>query len=287
MLLGPLFLLVGLTFAAAFYFFASPPEKRYTSPGKALGLTLSRLAQDRRFVLFGVIAIIGHVVQVNLLNPVTREWWLDLTGFDFAGFLYAIEGELVPWLSTLHWGPLLFVLFWVYLVLHNAFIFIAPFFLAYTGERRIVRRLLVSYLMIWLFALPGFTFFPATNPTVYLGLDSVLDRVIPGTTALFYRGTTIDNTIPSLHVGLATLIMLHGLHSVNPRFRRTVVVYAPTVAFSVVYLQVHWALDIVAGVLVALLAYGAGLALEKRIGPRRDTYGATPGHGDEPVHPGG
>lgn len=283
-LLGPLFLLVGIAFAAAFYFLASPPEKRWTPPGKALGLTFSHLGQDRVFVLFGVFAILGHIVQVNLLNPVTRAWWLDVTGFDFAGFLYSIEGEFVPSLGALHWGPLLFVMFWVYLVLHNAFIFVAPFFLAYTGERRITRRLLVSYLVIWMLAFPGFTFFPATNPTVYLGLESVLDRVIPGTTELFYRGTTIDNTIPSLHVGLATLIMLHGLHSSNPRFRRTVIVYAPAVAFSVVYLQVHWALDIVAGVIVALLAYAAGLALEKRIAPCPDAYAPTtrqdPGPGD-------
>lgn len=270
--LGPLFLGVALAFIALFFRFASPPGQQPRGVVEPVRTVLERLGQDRLFVIFGLIALAGHTIQVNLLNPITREWWLGVTGFDFAGLLYRIEGDLVPSLSALHWGPLLFVLFWLYLVLHNAFVIIAPMFFAYTGERRLARRLLVSYLVIWSMALVGFTFFPADNPTIYLGLDSVLDRVIPGTTELFYRGTTIDNTIPSLHVGLATLIMLHGLGSRNPRLRRSVIIYAPAIAFSIIYLQVHWAIDILAGATVAILAYLIGGVLERRIRPVPDAY---------------
>jgi membrane-associated phospholipid phosphatase len=271
--LTPLFLTAALLFVAVFFLLVPPPGQRPTHPVAAARLTLTRIGQDRIFLLFGVLALTAHIVQVNLLNPITREWAKGLFGDEFAAqILYSIEGDLVPSLSALHWWPLLFVVYWVYLVFHNTLVIVAPFFFAYTGERRIARRLLVSYLIIWLLAFPGFTLFPATNPTVFLGLESVLDKVIPGTTELFYRGTTIDNTIPSLHVGLATLIMLHGLHSKNPRLRRILMVYAPLIAFSIVYLQVHWALDILAGALVALIAYLAGCALEKRIAPAGDTY---------------
>lgn len=270
--LGPLFLVVALTFIGLFFRFASPPEQKPRGLKEPVQTVRSRFGQDRLYLTFGLCAVAGHIIQVNLLNPVTRKWWLGVTGYDFAGLIYSIEGDLVPSLSALHWGPLLFVMFWLYLVLHNTFVIIAPMFLAYTGERRLARRLLVSYLAIWSMALVGFTFFPADNPTIYLGLDSVLDRVIPGTTGLFYRGTTIDNTIPSLHVGLATLVMLHGVHAKNPRLRASVLVYAPAIAFSIVYLQVHWALDIVAGVAVAVIAYFIGKNVERRVRPVSDRY---------------
>lgn len=276
-ILGPLFLFVALAFIAVFFRFASPPEQKPRGVKESVQAVRSRLGHDRLYLIFGLCAVAGHIIQVNLLNPVTREWWLGVTGYDFAGLIYSIEGDLVPSLSALHWGPLLFVMFWLYLVLHNTFVIIAPMFLAYTGERRLARRLLVSYLAIWAMALVGFTFFPADNPTIYLGLDSVLDRVIPGTTDLFYRGTTIDNTIPSLHVGLATLVMLHGLHAKNPRLRLSVLVYAPAIAFSIVYLQVHWALDIVAGVAVAVVAYFIGKTVEHRVRPVQDRYEDEPG----------
>ncbi|MFI5306859.1 MAG: phosphatase PAP2 family protein [Polyangiales bacterium] len=60
------------------------------------------------------------------------------------------------------------------------------------------------------------------------------------------------NCFPSMHTSVAFAILLLGLREKSALFRRGLAIYASAIIFSTVYMEVHWLVDVVAG-----LALGA------------------------------
>jgi membrane-associated phospholipid phosphatase len=60
------------------------------------------------------------------------------------------------------------------------------------------------------------------------------------------------NCFPSMHTSVAFAILLLGLREKSLLFRRSLALYASAIIFSTVYMEVHWLVDVVAG-----LALGA------------------------------
>jgi len=261
----------GLAFAAVFVAWATPRAAWRAGIVVALRRGFDRLLASWAWFLPGAGVALFHLVAVNFIEPNLRPWWLATTGVDFTAGIVAIEDGFVRSFDAIHTPVLTWLVTWFYLAVHHGFVVIAPIWLLATGETRLGRRLIVGIVATYLLAQPGFLLLPIDNPTVhYHGADAptLMESVFPGVDAVFYRGTTIDNTLPSMHIGLAFLGFWHGRQSSNRRMRVFATVYAPLVAFSVLYLQVHWALDVVGGILVAWLGTRSAAWLVPRIEAR-------------------
>lgn len=252
---------VGFAFLVAFPVWAVPSAWRDGVAGP-LRRGLQRVAAQWRWFLPGAAVAVFHPIAVNLIEPVMRPWWLGVTGVDFTAWVVAVEGDFVRTFEPYHSAVMDQAVTWFYLAIHHAFVIVLPLFLLASGETRLGRRLVVAIPITYALAQPGFLFLPIDNPSVYYGLDPTpLERAVPGVEAVFYRGTTIDNTLPSMHIGLATLGFLHGRASVNGRVRAFATGYGPLVAFAVLYLEVHWGVDVLGGIVVGALGYAAAKRL--------------------------
>ncbi len=247
-LAGALTLVVGA-------FLLQHERRDYTLPNVVERL-LSVVAEHPKPLLVLALVAVVHHVAVHYIDPLAAQWVRNATGLEFTKLVLLIEGDLVTQAVTYHWEPLTTFLVYFYLVFHAFMLIFAPSFVLVTEEGRRVRTALLFYPVVYLLALPFLLFFPVPNPQVYFGLPSALELVIPGVETLFYTFTTVDNTLPSLHVAMATAIALLAHRcSDNRRFQGLTILYASLVVVAVLYLPIHWILDVAGGIVVGVVGF--------------------------------
>jgi inositol phosphorylceramide synthase catalytic subunit len=102
----------------------------------------------------------------------------------------------------------------------------------------------------------------------------------------FYaRSKDIFGAMPSLHVTYPLLIVLEGWRNFRPLLRTLSVMFFASMVFAAVYLDHHWVLDVIAGVIYCLLAHVALRALfAKQVEREKALVGAgVPAEQSEPA----
>ncbi len=73
--------------------------------------------------------------------------------------------------------------------------------------------------------------------------------------AMYARSSAVFGAMPSLHCAYATLVALEGWSLLGRRGRAVLASYVGLMAFSAVYLDHHWILDVLAGGVLAALVF--------------------------------
>ena len=172
----------------------------------------------------------------------------------FTAVLTAIEYDIVARFSSL-WTPAsIFFFVFIYIILYPFTLWYTPLYSIITNQKKALRTLAFSLFFLYLIALPFYLFFPVTNVYTHYALPSALNTVIPQVETFFYTTTTQNNCFPSLHTAMSIIITRTIFITENKRFQYLAVFMMVTVIISVLYLSIHWILDVIAGIIVALLA---------------------------------
>lgn len=81
------------------------------------------------------------------------------------------------------------------------------------------------------------------------GRPDLLNRPYTGNDLL----VSVMNSFPSMHTSISFAMLLLALREKDRIFKYTMVVYCASIIFSTLYLQIHWVIDVFAGM---LFAYG-------------------------------
>lgn len=224
----------------------------WCTPSKSFVIPFSRyihLALICRFELLIILGIVAfHLLQVNLIDPITTELISNDAASVFAGYerdlLQAIQGV---------WHPLLLTIFVsAYIIVYPFTLWFSPLLFLVTESRNAMKTLAYGLALIYAIALPFYLFLPVTNVYTYLGTASALETVIPSIDSFFYATTTTNNCFPSLHVAVSLLIAKSVSKTRHHRYILFTSLSALLVIIAVIYLAIHWITDVVAGVLLAL-----------------------------------
>ncbi len=239
------------------------------------------MIHDQRYYLH----IIGYLVIItwkkitdNLNEPIkaTTGHWTDI--------VYAIEGEFVLWVQqAFENDALTAVLNFHYLFIYLFLIYVTTVYFAYAGERDMTDKVTLNYLLIYAIAVPYYLFFNV----------EVTSSWIEGMKALLYHDATymtfyvthdpLDNAVPSLHVAIPFgIILLNWLHAKEKgirlrdwdHWRYHVFVCANTILFifAILYLGIHWVVDIPLGMIIGAI----GALFIHHVQPRlRNDHGGT------------
>lgn len=138
-----------------------------------------------------------------------------------------------------------------------------------------------------------YIFVPVVGPTFYykaVGLQNIAQGIFPSlhdyfnthtdclatpgyTKGLFYAlvedakaaGERPTAAFPSSHVGVSTIVMLLALHSRNRTLTLAMLPFYVLLCFSTVYIQAHYAIDSIAGLLSGVALYFLLMACTKRL----------------------
>lgn len=198
-----------------------------------------------------VIACLG-ILALNklelLIEPTLDKSW------DWTPYIRTFEGNVTPLLQ--HWfnyEPLTYFTTYFYVIVFS--VLMACSLLIYHREKdyRSLYVLLYSIGFNYIFAIPFYLFAPVSEAWYnHSDIKFLIPSVYPGFEAGYRSFSGLDNSFPSLHTSLSVTLALIAWQSVNRRFGRITFFTAGVILFAIIYLGIHWYLDLIAGVVLAL-----------------------------------
>jgi len=215
---------------------------------------------NENIIPISIIAVViaFHLFEVKFID----ESITNLIGYDYANSLVSIENGIVHRFSQ-NWTPgVLHFFVFIYIIIYPFTLWFAPIYFIVGNKRRALKSLAYGLLIIYLVALPFYLFFPITNVYTFYGSNSALEAVIPSVEQFFYSTTTSNNCLPSLHTAMTILVAYCLSLTGNQKLKYFGIFVMITVIISVIYLSIHWIIDVISG---ALLSLGTILILKRYI----------------------
>jgi len=182
------------------------------------------------------------------------------TGLDMTPWIYAIEGDLVLHLQQFFEAKWLTVALTHFYVAGFMFIcYVSVFYFAYFDDRWISDRVTLTIAWVYILAIPFYLFFNVRVTGDYIPeMNTLAYSLNPEIADWFRRIDPFTNCMPSLHIGVpfSVWLCLKRFDEDNrwKLYQNIVLVYTLMTCFTIIYLGIHWILDIVGGMLVASAA---------------------------------
>lgn len=183
----------------------------------------------------------------------------------FTHWIYAIEGNWTNQIQEFFLNDnLTNLLSGHYLFMYLFMIWFSPMYYILCRDEIMADKAALNYFVIYLLSVPLYLFFNVEVTSSYIsGMDALLYHD-SFTLAFFTDNDPMDNAIPSLHVGLPiSLLIINRLHcrklgidfkdwrhkEFDYFIQFNVIIYL----FSIQYLGIHWIVDIIPGIILAII----------------------------------
>ncbi|MFW6448190.1 MAG: phosphatase PAP2 family protein [Halobacteriota archaeon] len=213
---------------------------------------------DRTLSVLPEFGLLGVIL---LVNSVAREFGPDVSwviGFEVTDLIYQLEGDLIVWIQSFANSPVTAYFSRMY-VYGYTFLLIFPL-VAYLAleDNRPLRTLIVAYAGNYLIGLFFYLVIIAYGPRNLLPdtVEPLLYSTYPEYQTLTRQVNRNTNVFPSLHASLSATVVLLAVRTreAYPRWLPISTGIALSVIVSTMYLGIHWATDVVAGIVLAVLA---------------------------------
>ena len=206
-----------------------------------------------------MIVVFSVYLWKDILDGLDRILMAN-TQLDMTPYVYAIEGDIVLWIQEGFRNDFLDVALTHFYVMGFMTATFASFiYPIYFDDRHMADRVSLSMFWVYILAIPFYLFFNVRVTGDYIPLmDTIAYDLTPEIHNWFTRIDPFTNGMPSLHIGLPFAIWLTMTRWDEDgrwlKFRRLLVVFLAITAFSILYLGIHWAIDILGGMIVAIVA---------------------------------
>lgn len=248
--------------AASLYFIIGPDRLRY-------------LRQEYQTELRENSFYIGLLLVVLVINSLSREAVSDVSwiiGWNITGTIFNLEGTFVAWLQSFA-NPLTTAYFSFVYVYGYVFLLVFPI-VAYAAiqSSRQLRELISAYIFNYGIGLVFYAVFVSYGPRNLLPdlVDSLLYTTYPNVQFLTSIVNSNTNVFPSLHSSLVTTVAIFAYRTktIYPIWYPVAVFLTGSVMVATMYLGIHWAVDVIAGIVLGGVSVKLGILLADRIDRR-------------------
>ena len=222
-------------------------------------LTLSGFVDFiRRYWLHLLIALVIYNAK-DWLDQIDRIL-MARTGLDMTPYIYALEGDLVVLFQDAFRATWLDVFMTHFYIAGFMFITYASiFYVTYFDDRWMADRVALCVAWVYLLAIPFYLFFNVRVTGFYIeDMDAIAYTLNPEIEDWFRRIDAFTNCMPSLHIAVPFAIWLtfrkHDHDGRWNRFQNMTLGYIILTAFAIIYLGIHWFVDIIGGMILAAFA---------------------------------
>lgn len=214
------------------------------------------------------LTALGTVLVLNTLFRTTAAELSWFIGLNITGWIYRIEGELVYTIQGL-FGPAWTGYFSFMYVYGYALLIVFPL-VAYFAMSRLdaFQELTIAYTANYAIGLVCYVIFIAYGPRNLIPelVGAPLYTEYPDYRLLTSQVNRHTNVFPSLHTSLSTTVALFAWRTREeyPRWLPIAVGLAGSIIIATMYLAIHWFIDVVAGIGLALFSTWLGVYVHDR-----------------------
>lgn len=196
-----------------------------------------------------------------LVNNYVRQVGPDVSwviGYEITDTLLELEGEFVVWLQS--FATTTTTTYFSYMYIYGyAFLLVFPFVAYVThDDTRPARTLVWAYLFNYTLGLVVYLFVVAYGPRNVLPhlVEPLLYSTFPEYQHLTRQVNRSTNVFPSLHTSLSMTVLFVAVltRKAFPRWLPVAAVFALSIVVATMFLGIHWASDVVAGVVLAAVS---------------------------------
>ena len=214
---------------------------------------------------------IGLLAAVLLLNSLARDFGVGLSwliGVNITDSIYAVEGALVADLQSL--TPVWLTNYFGYVYIYGyVFLLVFPLLAGLlASDRRLLWRTAIAYTVNYAVGIACYLLFVAYGPRNYMPdlVQPLLFDAFPRFELLTSAVNANTNVFPSLHTSLSVTVALLSISTrdVYPRWTPIAMFLAANVLLSTMVLGIHWATDVLAGIVLG--GFSVWLVTAERVG---------------------
>lgn len=206
-----------------------------------------------------MIVVFSVYLWKDLLDGLDRVLMAN-TQLDMTFLVFAIEGDTVLWVQDgLRTDFLDVAMTHFYVMGFMTATFSSFVYPIYFDDRHMADRVSLSMFWVYVLAVPFYLFLNVKVTGNYIqGMETIAYDLTPEIHNWFNRIDPFTNGMPSLHIGLPFAIWL-SMHRWDEdgrwkSYRRFLLVFILLTSVSIVYLGIHWIVDIIGGMVVAIMA---------------------------------
>ena len=214
----------------------------------------------RRYWLHIIMVLLIYNAK-DFLDEVDRILMANTDGMlNMTPWIYAIEGEMALWVQeTFRADWLTSFMTHFYVVGFMVICYVSVFYFAYFDDRYMADRISLAIFWVYILAIPFYLFFNVHVTGNYIpGMETLAYNHTSEINDWFIRIDPLTNGMPSLHIGFPFAVWLCLLRfDTDGRwtvYRRIIFAYVALTAFCILYLGIHWFMDIIGGMVVAAIA---------------------------------
>ena len=206
-----------------------------------------------------MIVVFSVYLWKDLLDGMDRILMAN-TQLDMTPYVYAIEGDIVLWVQQGLRNALLDeALTHFYVMGFMTATFASFLYPIYFDDRHMADRVSLSMFWVYVIAIPFYLFFNVGVTGNHIpDMQAIAYDLTPEINNWFTRIDPFSNGMPSLHIGLPFAIWL-TMHRWDDdgrwaSYRGFLMGFIVLTSFAIIYLGIHWMVDIIGGMAVGILA---------------------------------
>lgn len=181
---------------------------------------------------------------------------------DFTSWIFGIEGHFVQALQQFFYNPILTeILVFFYVIVFQSLLIASIGVYIMDHNKLFVYATCFAIMINYAVAIPFYIFVPVNEAWSYAPSGVVFHMldVFPRFEEEYRPLSGLNNCFPSLHTSISTTIMLLAARSGNLRWRIITAISSVIIIFSIFYLGIHWATDMIAGLILGVTASFLGI----------------------------
>ncbi len=176
--------------------------------------------------------------------------------YNYTALISAINPDFALIFQKGIYSSLTYLMTFTYVIIYPCAVFFTFLTLFYYRDTLLFKRAALMFSLNYLIAFPFFMLFNVSTTGATLpGVEPLLYEEFPRICTAITAIDPLDNCFPSLHVAMVFSAFLIICGTNYRRYRIFTYFAVPATIFAVLYLGIHWLIDVFAGIVLALFTY--------------------------------
>ena len=210
------------------------------------------IKEGRVYVLLLFLVLAISMKQVSIQQKIVAIFGYH----DATALISALNPDFTLIFQKGIYSALTYLMTFTYVLIYPCALIFTILILFHYRETVLFKRVALMFALNYLIAFPFFMLFHVSTTGATLpGVEPLIYEQFPRICTAITTVDPLDNCFPSLHVAMVFSAFLIMCGTNYRRYKIFLYFAVPATVFAVLYLGIHWSVDVFAGIMLAIFTY--------------------------------